>query len=366
MYTTNLFESFPLDIFVGRNEELSKLEQLLIHDKEKVVTISGNNATGKTLLWRQFLNLQKESYGERVQVLRATSPFTTLPTIDQKTNLVIIDDISYDFNRELEKRLTDLVNKHLDKQFLLVGAHANKFKRLASNDIHLSNFKDNSSDELLHKLLKSKIPPKEIQKIANLTKGNPYLLNLFSSLLNENKYSIDQIYKLVTEKFSKKGVFENSGVEIIDTTPQFQHIISDIKIVNSDILNLLKRRPEDIYNLTPRQFEETVAELMLRRGYTVELTQQTRDGGKDMIIANQKDIGNFLYYLECKKHAPDRPVGVNLVRQLAGTVSVDKVTAGIMVTSSYFSPEAIQFTEKIKHQMSLIDYVKLKEWLKMI
>ncbi|UPT69323.1 MAG: restriction endonuclease [Flavobacterium sp. JAD_PAG50586_2] len=155
-------------------------------------------------------------------------------------------------------------------------------------------------------------------------------------------------------------------MEIIDSSPKFQHIVTDIRIVNNDILNLLKRSPDDVYNLTPRQFEETVAELMVRRGYNVELTQQTKDGGKDLIIANQRDIGNFLYYLECKKFAPNRPVGINLVRELAGTVSVDRVTAGIMVTSSYFSPEAIQFSEKIKHQMSLIDYVKLKEWLKLI
>ena len=119
-----------------------------------------------------------------------------------------------------------------------------------------------------------------------------------------------------------------------------------------------------MYQLTSRQFEEMVAELMTNRVYNVDLTKATIDGGKDLKIANHVDIGNFIYYLECKRYSPTKPVGVNLVRELAGTISVDRVTAGIMITSSYFSPDAIEFSEKIRHQMSLIDYVKLKEWLK--
>ncbi|UPT69324.1 MAG: hypothetical protein M0D53_08800 [Flavobacterium sp. JAD_PAG50586_2] len=185
MYTTNLFESFSPGIFIGRDEELNKLEKLLIHDKEKVVTISGNNATGKTALWMEFLKRHKANYDERVQVLRTSSPFRNLPEIDKKISLVVIEDISFDFNLEIEKRLIELIKRNFDKQFLLVGAHADKLKMSSVNNIHLQYFAENSSDELLNKLLKSKISPKEIQKIANLTKGNPYLLGLFSSLLNE-------------------------------------------------------------------------------------------------------------------------------------------------------------------------------------
>jgi HJR/Mrr/RecB family endonuclease len=366
MYKSNLLKSYSPEIFVGRIEELKKLETLLIREKEKVVTISGNNAVGKTSLWKEFLKAQKKTYAEKVEVLSASSQFRSFPKIDKNISLVIVDDISFDFNFNTEKNIIDLINKNSDKQFLLVGAYVTKFKKLFVNNINLDYFQDENSDKLLNQLLKTKISPKEIQKIANFTKGNPYLLTLFSSLLNQNKYTIDEIYKLITEKISRKGIYENSGAEIIDTSPKFQHIVSDIRIVNSDILKFLKRRPEDMYNLTSRQFEEMVAELMIKRGYNVEITKETRDGGKDLIIANQTDIGNFMYYLECKKYSPNNPVGVNLVRELAGTVSVDRVTAGILVTSSYFSPDAIQFSEKIKHQMSLVDYIKLKEWLTLI
>lgn len=60
-----------------------------------------------------------------------------------------------------------------------------------------------------------------------------------------------------------------------------------------------------------------------------------------------------------QKYAPDRPVGVNLVRELYGTISADKATAGLLITTSYFSQDAINFKNQVSHQLSLIDYVKL-------
>lgn len=88
-------------------------------------------------------------------------------------------------------------------------------------------------------------------------------------------------------------------------------------------------------------------------------TPQTRDGGKDLFILEDRTLGKFLYYLECKKLAPHRPVGVRMVRELYGTVMRDRATAGILVTSSYFSDPSKDFTEAISNQMSLIDYNKL-------
>ncbi|MBK3519721.1 restriction endonuclease [Carboxylicivirga marina] len=350
--------------FIGREMELELLEGSLIQKRHKVVAISGNNATGKTSLWRVFLDGHKQ-FVDKVQVFSGSPGFEGFPTIEKETQLVIIDDISYDFIETLEIEIEKLIKTNPQKQFLLVGAHVDKFRTIKIDQkIHIDNLHARESNNLLNELLKKQLAEKDIQRIANYTKGNPFLLQLFSHYLNQNRYSVDQILKLVNDEIQKKGVFTNSGIEIPSSSYEFKHITSDIRVVNKNILDKIKLRPEDMHKLTSRQFEEMVAELMEKRGYSVDLTKATRDGGKDLIIANHVDIGNFLYYLECKKYAPERPVGVNLIRELAGTISVDRVTAGIMITSSYFSPDAIEFSEKIKHQMSLVDYVKLKEWLK--
>ena len=63
------------------------------------------------------------------------------------------------------------------------------------------------------------------------------------------------------------------------------------------------------------------------RGYDVELTPQTRDGGKDIYAARRDDLGTFLYIVECKRYAPDNPVGVEVIRALHGVADIDRVTA---------------------------------------
>jgi len=144
-----------------------------------------------------------------------------------------------------------------------------------------------------------------------------------------------------------------------DTPTDPPQIITDARIINRTLLDIVRNDLEYIHKMKSRQFEEFVAELFEKQGYNVKLTPQTRDGGKDLFILEDRTLGKFLYYLECKKLAPHRPVGVRMVRELYGTVMRDRATAGILVTSSYFSDPSKDFTEAISNQMSLIDYNKL-------
>jgi restriction endonuclease Mrr len=181
--------------------------------------------------------------------------------------------------------------------------------------------------------------------------------------MKEKVMSFDELNRLIFQKYNQFGIVAPDGKPILTSSPQFVKLSNDIQIVNRNILDYKNFTQKDLYNLTPRQFEEFVAELLSKLGYSVDLTQATRDGGKDILVANHNEIGNFLYYIECKKYEPTKPIGVRLVRELYGTISVEKVTAGMIVTSSYFSPDAIEFTEKIKHQMKLVDYIEMKKWI---
>lgn len=136
-------------------------------------------------------------------------------------------------------------------------------------------------------------------------------------------------------------------------------IRNDIKVVNKSLLDQIARNPEVLYQLTSREFEEAVCELFEKKGYRVKLTKQTRDGGKDIIILNNSLLGDLIFYAECKKYAKTHPVGIGLVRELYGTVAADRATAGILVTSSYFTEDAWNFRGKVKAQMNLLDYTDL-------
>ncbi|MCJ7767234.1 restriction endonuclease [Candidatus Bathyarchaeota archaeon] len=124
----------------------------------------------------------------------------------------------------------------------------------------------------------------------------------------------------------------------------------------------LSKNPELLHDLPPRKFEELVAELLSREGLEVHLTPKTRDGGRDVLAFHQTPVGRLLYLVECKRHLT--PVGIAIVQRLYGVVAQERATAGLVVTTSRFSKEALTFAETVKHQLGLKDYENMKIWLR--
>ncbi|SFR63562.1 Restriction endonuclease [Marinobacter daqiaonensis] len=351
-------------LFIGRARELDLLKRSIFEKKDKVVAISGNNATGKTSLWNAFLRVHSGKLNNKTEVVSILRSDEEFPPVENDIELVIIEDLSLDITLSLEGKITDFINRYPRKQFILVGAFKNFLDKFEpAEHIHLEVLPSDESVRFLLNFLSRKLPEKDLVKISRMTQGNPYLLKLVANYINENKYDLSSILELITQNINYQSFFDGRAVSNIEQTPEFIQVSSDIRVVNQSILERMKYNPDAMYHLSPRQFEEMVAELMVKRGYQVDLTKATRDGGKDLIIASHVDIGNFMYYVECKRYAPTNPVGVNLVRELVGTISADRVTAGIMITSSYYSPDAVEFSEKFRHQLSLIDFIKLKEWM---
>ncbi len=119
--------------------------------------------------------------------------------------------------------------------------------------------------------------------------------------------------------------------------------------------------PQSVYNLESWEFEELVAETFRKNGFNAEVTQKTRDGGRDVVATFEK--GGVLYrtYLECKKYAPRHPVGVKIVRELFAVVDRDRIDKGVIVSSSYFTRDAIQEAGRFNGRIQLIDFDKLQK-----
>ena len=116
-------------------------------------------------------------------------------------------------------------------------------------------------------------------------------------------------------------------------------------------------------DLAPRQFEELIAELFKDKGYDVEVTPRTRDGGLDIRAIQRSDIGTFLTLVECKRYASTKPISVDIVRALYGVTESEHATMGIIATTSYFTGPAKSFQDKNKYRLHLADFEKLKTWL---
>lgn len=130
------------------------------------------------------------------------------------------------------------------------------------------------------------------------------------------------------------------------------------------LLRDLGRQPELVHSIDPRKFEELVAELLNRSGLIARITPATRDGGRDILAFHETAVGSHLYLVECKRYRPDRPVAVSLVRQLYGVVTQERATAGLLVTTSHFTTDALRFRETIRNQLTLKDYHQLAAWIR--
>ena len=138
---------------------------------------------------------------------------------------------------------------------------------------------------------------------------------------------------------------------------------AEIECVSSRVLELLKTRPDDLHRLSPREFEELVAELISRLGYDIHLMPGTRDGGVDIIASRSDSLAQQRLLVQCKRYRPDRRVGVEKVRELYGVVQQERATGGVIATTSYFTKGAVEEQRRIKYAMTLKDVEAIREWL---
>lgn len=139
-------------------------------------------------------------------------------------------------------------------------------------------------------------------------------------------------------------------------------IIVVANLFGKKLITHFRDHPHELKVMDRRKFEELVAELFHGFGYDVELTQQTRDGGSDIIAVKNAEV-NQKYLIECKRPDPGNVIGVGVVRSLLGVVHDQRVTGGILVTTSFFAKPAKSFIQKNEWQLQGKDYDALVKWL---
>lgn len=136
----------------------------------------------------------------------------------------------------------------------------------------------------------------------------------------------------------------------------------------SELVVALQAEPALLTDLDPRQLEEVTAEIFRDKGFEVELTKRTRDGGKDVIAFHKDQLGiRTKYIIECKHYSDTNKVGVDIVRALYGVKnSRSGGNVGIIVTTSTFTSGAREFIENettTNLDLTLADKEQLLEWL---
>lgn len=119
---------------------------------------------------------------------------------------------------------------------------------------------------------------------------------------------------------------------------------------------------KDFMTLSPIEFEKFVAQLYQRRGLEAFVTQQTHDGGFDVIVL-KNNYNNEGLLIQVKK--TEKVVGIKLIRELAGSKLFSEYNTPaymlVFVTTNFFSREARREENKQMGKLKLIDYLELQK-----
>ncbi len=142
-----------------------------------------------------------------------------------------------------------------------------------------------------------------------------------------------------------------------------QRTIIDISSqINDKLIEHFSKNPNDLKLIDRRIFEELIAELFYGFGFKIELTKQTRDRGRDIVAIKSSEV-ELKYLIECKRPDPENVVGIRPVRELFGVKQDEKASKAILATTTYFSPDALQFFERSKWELEPKDFEGIIGWI---
>jgi restriction system protein len=350
--------------FVGRRRELEQLEDL-VYGRERSygrpIVIMGEAGVGKTAITAEFVARQSR---RRTLWISARDwepsilPFERIlrdRMVEAREATVVIDgadEIGHDQFFDAFRRIT---NFKLARS-LIVTSRTDSGVR-GQQEMLLERFPVQDSESLIRKSLSiAGLGEDDLGKIVTSVNGHPLAIGFIAKMARA----------MAPEQL--RQVLKGHLYDIKDTAPaERKELIAVAKPIivsaNEAMIAALKRQPDDVFKLTPREYEELIAELLHDMGYDVTLTQATRDGGKDIIASIKTECGEFLCLVEAKKYRQDRTIGVSLVRTLYGTLHDYQANSGMLVTTSAYSKDAHAFQKRHQYQLSLRDYTDVATWI---
>jgi len=144
--------------------------------------------------------------------------------------------------------------------------------------------------------------------------------------------------------------------------PSIETVRTPREIMDAGYLEMRRDLSQEILkrikSSSPRFFEHLVVELLVAMGYggsrkdAGEAVGQSSDGGVDGIIKEDR-LGLDVIYLQAKRW--EGTVGRPTVQAFAGSLEGHRARKGVLITTSQFSPDALDYVTRIEKKIVLID-----------
>lgn len=353
-------------LFVGRAGELKWLERHLLsrERRHRPIFITGMGGVGKTSLIRAFL----ASHPSSQTVVRWLGFYESANSTLSLENfirdlyaerprgevLVVLDGAEVLTDKQITDATGRLFNLKAVRSVVFISRRTPPPAGPGSETLELGPLGTAETVHLLKALSPVELSPDVLEDAALSTGGHPLAASLLAKLLTQSTGASELIKGQLYELERTIRVPPNDILSV--ARPR-------IVVASEALVEALKQKPESIYELPPRKFEELIAELLANMGWEVELTGATRDGGKDILAYLSTDIGRLLCLVEAKRYRQDRQVGVELVRSLYGTLYDHQANSAMLVTTSSFSADAREFQKKHEYHLALRDYADIISWL---
>jgi hypothetical protein len=136
----------------------------------------------------------------------------------------------------------------------------------------------------------------------------------------------------------------------------------DYSALYEEIFDRFRRRPDDLYKLSPRQFEEFLDIVFINNGYRTELGKGSNDGGVDLKIYANDVVGESVTLVQAKRYKAENPIDLQAVQALTAVVDDQKANRGLFVTTSRYLPCAEKFTARQNSRIQLASSKEVAEW----
>lgn len=177
------------------------------------------------------------------------------------------------------------------------------------------------------------------EALLNWTNQYQYIQEQFASSLfsSISRLPLHNFFVVREEDITKEKIVEPSNLIL----PQdYQERIIRVENLPFRLIHAILHDPRHMHNLTPRQFEEFIAEVVGHLGFSnIILTPPSGDGGRDVIASNEVNGIPITFFFECKKYAEGNKVQLDTLRALLGTVAhhATEANIGVLVTTSKFT-----------------------------
>ncbi|MFH1047810.1 MAG: restriction endonuclease, partial [Patescibacteria group bacterium] len=144
-----------------------------------------------------------------------------------------------------------------------------------------------------------------------------------------------------------KGVSAGALAKLAPVKPIMRMDTNDSRIVSADAVVDTLDSSDNLAMMDWKDFEVLVRDLIQKEfsheGCRVEVTRASRDAGVDAIAYDEDPIRGGKYVIQAKRY--NNLVPLTAVRDLFGTVHNEGAVKGILVTTSYYGKDALEFVK---------------------